>query len=89
MGLLHTSRISKCQKWCEINTILCESPLSFIRCPGIEKFVEKKKTKKNQKKLQEQQRKLAQRHFILRDSRVSAEYEMKYYFLFCFEEGEA
>lgn len=52
MGLLHTSRISKCQKWCEINTILCESPLSFIRCPGIEKFVEKKrqtKTKKNYK----------------------------------------
>lgn len=51
MGLLHTSRISKCQKWCEINTILCESPLSFIRCPGIEKFVEKKKDKEKPKKI--------------------------------------
>ena len=88
MGLLHPSRISKCQKWCEINTILCESPFSFIRCPGIEKFVEKKKRYKNQKKLQQQQ-KLAQPHFILRDSRVSAGYEMKYCVFFCFEEGEA
>ena len=50
MGLLHPSRISKCQKWCEINTILCESPFSFIRCPGIEKFVEKKKEIQKPKK---------------------------------------
>lgn len=51
MGLLHPSRISKCQKWCEINTILYESPFSFIRCPGIEKFVEKKKEIQKPKKI--------------------------------------